>query len=516
MMLTTSADPSSISPVPLSALFQCQQIREIEIAAKKVLPVGALMRAAGLAASRLALQLLSKSHGRILVLAGAGDNGGDALEVAYLLSQEGLEVNLLWYGVKEKHSDEAQQSLARAQQSTATWLNQQQVVEMPLSHWDLIIDGLFGIGLDRAIEGPIANLVSHLNQETLRHAVPVLALDIPSGLLADTGHSLGGQQGVLRADHTVSFIADKVGLHTAMGKDVAGVVHVAHLGLNPSEFPVCKTHLLSANSFRNQYPKRLQDSHKGTYGDVFIIGGSDGMAGAPILAGRAALFCGTGRVHLGFVGNAPMFDPQHPELMCKKVQNANYADAVIVIGPGLGTTAEARELLQNALQESQSMVIDADALNILAGDEELQALLHLRHQQYRKTILTPHPLEAARLLKTTAQAIQADRRRAVQELARSMHACVVLKGAGSMIAYEGQVWVNSTGNPSLATAGTGDVLAGVCGALLAQGLATEHAACLAVYLHGKAADDLLAAGAGPIGLAASEFIPAIRQALNQI
>lgn len=515
-MFNSATFDRSVPQISSTALFQSQQLREIEIAAKKILPVGALMRAAGLAASRLAKHLLPNARGRALVLAGAGDNGGDALEVAYLLATEGIEVNLLWLGKEDQHSAEARQSLQRAQHSAAIWLSQEQVESMPLSHWNLIIDGLFGIGLNRAIDGEIATLIFHLNQQTKIHAVPVLALDIPSGLLSDTGQAFDEQRCVLRADYTISFIGNKIGLHTAMGKDYAGEIHIDHLGIELRSFPRPHAHLLVEKSFRHSLSKRQHDSHKGTFGDVLIVGGSAGMAGAPLLAGRAALYCGAGRVHLGYVGDAPMFDPVHPELMCRMAQDSDFIHAVVVIGPGLGTSEEAKMLLQRALQEAQALVLDADALNLLAMHEDLRALVSLRSPQKLKTILTPHPLEAARLLKSNAKIIQADRCHTAQQLAQTMQACVILKGAGSIIANHNQLWINSSGNPSLATAGTGDVLSGVCGALLAQGLNPEHAACLAVYLHGKAADDIVADGTGPIGLSASEFIPAIRQALNRI
>jgi hydroxyethylthiazole kinase-like uncharacterized protein yjeF len=194
----------------------------------------------------------------------------------------------------------------------------------------------------------------------------------------------------------------------------------------------------------------------------------------------------------------------------------DFIHAVVVIGPGLGNSADAKLLVQGALQEAKILVIDADALNLISEHEDLQILVRSRTQKNFSTVITPHPLEAARLLKTDAKTIQADRCAAATQLVQHLQTCVVLKGAGTIIAFEDQLWINSSGNPSLATAGTGDVLTGVCAALLGQGLSVQHASCLAVYLHGKAADDLVASGIGPIGLSASELIPSIRQALNQI
>lgn len=505
--------PPQISP---QGLYQGQQIQAIESMAKKTLPTGALMRAAGIAAAKLAISLLPQIRGRILVLAGPGDNGGDALEVSHLLAEEGMEVNVLLLGKEQDYSLEAKQSLQRAQHSLIRWVSKKELENMPLQHWHLLIDGIFGIGLNRPIEGDIATLITYINSNHAIHPVPILALDIPSGLNVDTGTIFGDQSIALQATHTISFIANKIGLHTAKGKDYTGQIHIDSLGLDQSIYPPAHAHLLCSKTFINSMPKRLHDSHKGSYGDVLVVGGNIGMTGAPLLAGRAALFCGAGRVHLGFIDKFNPVDPLHPELMCKNAQDSDYISAVVAIGPGLGSTDEAKLQLQRALQESTALVIDADALNLIASHDNLQVLLKRRNLQNLRTIITPHPLEAARLLHTTVHAIQTDRCRAAKQLADTFQVCVILKGAGTIIAEADYLWINSSGNPSLATAGTGDVLTGVCAALLAQGLGAAHAACLAVYVHGKAADDCLLAGLGSIGLTAGELIPSIRSALNML
>jgi hydroxyethylthiazole kinase-like uncharacterized protein yjeF len=502
--------------VSLQGLYQIQQIQAIEATAKKMLPVGALMRAAGIAAAKLAISLLPKVHGKILVLAGPGDNGGDALEVAHLLAEEGLNVHILLLGKEQQYSLEARQSLQRAQHSQLQWISQTEVEKFPINHWNLVIDGLFGIGLNRPIEGAIATLITYINNKNQNHQTPILALDTPSGLDVNTGTIFGQQPIALRATHTISFIANKIGLHTTHGKDYAGQVHIDNLGIEHTLYPPAYAHLLTSKTFINSMPKRQHNSHKGTYGDVLVVGGAIGMTGAPLLAGRAALFCGAGRVHLGFLDKLYPVDHLHPELMCRSAQDSDFISAVVAIGPGLGSTEHARLQLQRALQESTALVIDADALNLIAAHDNLQELVRRRRQQDLRTIITPHPLEAARLLQTSVQTVQADRCGAAKKLADALQTCVVLKGAGSIIADADYLWINSSGNPSLATAGTGDVLTGVCAALLAQGLGSAHAACLAVYLHGKAADDSLLQGLGPIGLSASELIPAIRSALNTL
>jgi hydroxyethylthiazole kinase-like uncharacterized protein yjeF len=503
----------------VQALYLCEQVRSIEIAAKKNLPVGALMRAAGLAATECALRLLGDSKRKVLILAGPGDNGGDALETAHLLANAFAEVSIILFANEDSYSTEAKQSLHRARLSSASWLTNEILESHQLDDWDLIIDGLFGIGLNRPIEGDIAIFISQLNQQSQTHAIPVLALDVPSGLNTDTGQLFNDQAVAVRATHTISFIANKVGLHTAKGKDYAGEVFTHALNIDPKLFPPPFAHLLTEKSFEHSISKRQHDSHKGSYGEVLIIGGDHGMVGASLLAGRSALFCGAGRVYLGFIANSfPNVDILHPELMIKEAQTCDLSRPVVVIGPGMGSTAAAKSLLRKSLELSHSLVIDADALNLIAADEQLKELVSKRRQKKMRTLLTPHPLEAARLLNTSVEKIQEDRCHAAKTLAQDLQCCVVLKGAGTVIADHAHVWINSSGNASLATAGTGDVLTGVCGALLAQHqqLETAHAACLAVFLHGKAADDCVKKGIGPIGLSASELAPAIRTVLNSL
>lgn len=497
-------------------LYQTRQIQAIEAIAKKDLPIGALMRAAGIAATNLANKLLHKKSEKVLVLAGPGNNGGDALEVAHLLAEEGFDVHVLLFGTGQHYSQEAKQSLQRAKHSKLKWPLQAEVETLAVRYWDLIIDGLFGIGLSRPIDGTIATLIAYINNNNNNQQVPILALDVPSGLDADTGTILGGQQNALRATYTISFIANKIGLHTSQGKDFAGQVHVDGLGIDYNIYPPAYAHLLTSKTFADSMPQREHDSHKGTYGDVLVVGGNNGMTGAPLLAGRAALFCGAGRVHLGFLDKFNAVDYLHPELMCRSAQDSDFISAVVAIGPGLGTTDDAKIQLQRALQESTDLVIDADALNLIACHRQLQDLVRHRSQQNLRTIITPHPLEAARLLQTTVLAVQADRCGAAKKLVEDLQVCVILKGAGSIIADADFIWVNSSGNPSLATAGTGDILTGICAAFLAQGLGVTHAACLAAYLHGKGADDCLTDGLGPLGISSSELIQAVRSALNKL
>ncbi len=503
-----------------SALYRIAKIRQIEIAARASLPAGSLMRAAGSAAAEFAKKIISSSNEKILVLAGPGDNGGDALEAAQLLYAAGLKVTVILCDVNSQYSLDAQQSLQRAQASQATFITIDYFLSDDKEQWGLIIDGIFGIGLTRAITGTIASLILQVNHLSQKYRIPVLALDVPSGLNADTGQINGEISAenciAIRASHTITFIGNKPGLHTAAGRDYSGQVELANLAISSNFFPKPSALLTHTLMFAKVVKPRLNDSHKGSFGDVVIIGGAPGMAGAPILAARAAIHCGAGRVFIGFIGTPTMFDNQHPELMCRNAQDLDFTHATVVIGPGLGASAEATQLLSKALSDALTMVIDADALNLIASDAPLQKLLAARHDKNLTTIMTPHPLEAARLLGVSTKEIQADRLNSVQSLVNKFKSCVILKGAGSVIAtFNGATFVNTTGNPALATAGTGDVLAGVCGALLAQAVSESDAASFAAWLHGLAADVLVAQGTGPIGLTASELIPAIRSCLNK-
>ncbi|WP_025918255.1 NAD(P)H-hydrate dehydratase [Herminiimonas sp. CN] len=496
------------------ALHSIAEIRRIEQAALAGLPSGTLMRRAGQAAAAAAIALLQPAtpDAQVLVLVGPGDNGGDALEVAAALAQAGIAVTALIAGSAPSSTD-AQQALQRARSSAAVFKDGAFLPEIPATRWALIVDGLFGIGLARPIAGVYRRLIDSINQL----ACPVLALDIPSGLDADTGTIVGsGNSGVAaRAQQTITFIADKPGLHTCDGRDCAGAVTVAALALDARHFDCAppSMHLATLAEFSRALQVRRHNSHKGSNGDVVIVGGAAGMHGAPVLAGRAAIQSGAGRVIAGFIGAAPAFDSAQPELMCRPVAQCAFA-ATVVIGPGLGNSDAALAALRQTLQSDARLVLDADALNLIAADPALQQTLA---QRAAAAIMTPHPLEAARLLGTPSAAIQADRIAAARRLARSYHAIIVLKGSGSIIADpQGKIVINPTGNPGLATAGTGDVLAGIIGALLSQGWPAWEAAIAAVWLHGNAADELVAAGQGPIGLTASELVPLVRRSLNRL
>lgn len=494
-----------------NALYRVSEIRLIEQAATSDLPPGTLMQRAGKAAANAALALLGGTHTKVLVLAGPGNNGGDALEAAFHLDQAGMQVVVALFGKPEAYSADAGAALQKAQHigvhiDTDTDSFPEKIAGMI---WDLVIDGLFGIGLSKPLQGEILHAVSAVN----RLHCPILALDVPSGLEADTGNIVGDGFAV-QATHTITFIAGKPGLHTGHGRDYAGIVQVEDLQIDARHFPPATTRLNGIALFSKRLEKRRHNSHKGSYGDVAVVGGAAGMAGATILSARSAAWCGAGRVFAAFIDAPPAYDSQQPELMCRDAHAFDLADRTLVVGPGLGNCARARDMLSQALAASGPLVLDADALNILAVEPGLQQLARSRAGGI---LLTPHPLEAARLLNTSSKEVQADRLQAARQLAQQLNAMVVLKGSGTIIADpQGNVAINTNGNPGLATAGSGDVLAGICGALLAQHWPAWEAALGAVWLHGHAADVLVEHGQGPIGLTAGELIAEVRRSLNQL
>ncbi|WP_076591492.1 bifunctional ADP-dependent NAD(P)H-hydrate dehydratase/NAD(P)H-hydrate epimerase [Herminiimonas arsenitoxidans] len=497
----------------IHTLYTVADIRKIEQAALATLPSYTLMQRAGKAAAEFAytLQQERDKAGRILVLAGPGNNGGDALEAASQLANAGLNVSIFLAANAENLPADAQQALKRAKSGKATFLETVDTAALNTTDWALVIDGLFGIGLTRAITNDTHDLIAAINTLSCQ----ILALDVPSGLNADTGAIVGEDAGIaIQATHTITFIGNKPGLHTCEGRDHAGEVSVVDLDIAEDLFLPSRMQLSRTELFCATLRPRRHNSNKGSYGDVSILGGAHGMVGAAVLAARSATKCGAGRVFIASLAESITYDNQQAELMCRLAGNMDYESTTTVAGPGLGTSRPAHDCLTRAILANTPLVLDADALNLIAVESGLRQKLLLRHAS---TILTPHPLEAARLLGITTQQVQADRLAAARTLAATFHATTILKGSGTVIATpDGDIVINTTGNPALATAGSGDVLAGLCGALLAQNYPAWEAAVAAVWLHGKAADELVENGVGPIGLTASELIPEIRSILNRL
>lgn len=488
-------------------LYTVAQLRAIEASAQAVLAPGTLMRRAGRAGADLALELLGGRRDQpVLLLAGPGNNGGDALEMAADLAQAGVDATVLHLPGSAEASTETAAAYARARAGSVGWID----MLPPGARWGLVVDGLFGIGLSRPLSGPYRELVQGVNA---LHC-PVLALDVPSGLDADTGAVIGPEGVAIRATFTVTFLGDKPGLHTGDGRDYAGAVRVAHLDLGPEHLPQASAALSSVDVFGARLARRRHNTHKGSYGDVAIVGGAHGMAGAPVLAARGALFSGAGRVFVAALDQAPGYDSSQPEIMFRHAEDFDFAGRTLVVGPGMGDSANAIRLLAHALDGAGPLVLDADAIKLIGASPDLLSRLARRSAP---AILTPHPLEGARLLGMTTSVVQADRLEAAREMALRTNATLILKGSGSVIARpDGEVLVNPTGNAGLATAGSGDVLAGICGALLAQGWPGWEAAAAAAWVHGAAADLLVEEGVGPIGMTAGELPAAARKVLNRL
>lgn len=484
----------------LNPVCRTADIRALEAAAQARRPDPPLMERAGLAAAELARSMLAGGQ-RVLVVAGPGNNGGDGFVVARHLKAWWYDVTVLFAGREEKLAADATEALARWRSAGGTTTDHWPMDARP----DLVVDGLFGIGLERPVEGAPAELVLRMNGS----GTPVLALDVPSGLHADSGRVLGV---AVAATRTATFMALKAGLLTLDGPDHAGEVHVFDLGLETPD--TLRGHLLDSSVLRSAVPPRKGNSHKGSYGNAGIVGGAEGMVGAALLAGRAALKLGAGRTYVGCLGSVTV-DATQPELMLRPAAEVIALDGLsaLGVGPGLGQSGAARTLVAAAIAREVPLLLDADGLNLVANDAALTAAVA---QRSADTLLTPHPAEAARLLGLTTARIQHDRVGSALQLAERFHATVVLKGAGSVCALpDGQWFINPTGNPGLASAGMGDVLAGIVVALAAQGCSPVAALLAGVHLHGLAGDRLRDAMGGPIGMTASEVTDAARTVLNE-
>ena len=467
-------------------LFNIAATRAIEQRAMQALPAHTLMQRAGVAAAQWTLALAPHAQ-CIWIACGPGNNGGDGFETALALHQMGKNVCLTW----TEHTPEPH-GPARLQPADASASRQRAlsagllVQDAPPPHFDVAIDALLGLGGTLSPKRAGTRLITPWLEHMHRSGAPMLALDLPSGLNADTGAADKSAPG---AHHTLSLLTLKPGLFTAQGRDRAGQIWLADLGVSPPADIQPTAWLVGADQAQPQSRQLAPHaSHKGSFGDVAILGGDTGMGGAALLAAQAALHAGAGRVFVALLDSAvvPM-DMGQPELMFRAPAALDMQRQVLVCGCGGGPAV--REHLPAVLSVATQAVLDADALNAIALDSQLQTQLRARHERGYATVLTPHPLEAARLLQCSAQAVQADRLRAAQTLADSFACVVVLKGSGSVIAAPGQTpRINHSGNALLATAGTGDVLAGMVGAALAMGETALDAASRAVFRHGAVAD----------------------------
>ncbi|HHA1502570.1 TPA: bifunctional ADP-dependent NAD(P)H-hydrate dehydratase/NAD(P)H-hydrate epimerase [Enterobacter ludwigii] len=458
-----------------------------------------LMQRAGEAAFNVTRTAYPESS-HWLILCGHGNNGGDGYVVARLAVAAGIHVTLLALESDKPLPEEA--SAARE-----AWLNAGGVIHATDIVWpeeiDVIIDGLLGTGLRSAPRDPVATLIARANA----HSAPVLALDIPSGLMAQTGTTPGA---VIQAAHTVAFIALKPGLLTGKARDVTGTLHHNALGLE-SWLAGQETHVsrVDASLLAQWLPPRRPTSHKGDHGRLVIIGGDHGTAGAIRMTGEAALRCGAGLVRvLTRIENSAPIITARPELMVHELtpqsleESLEWAD-VVVIGPGLGQQAWGKQALQKVENFRKPMLWDADALNLLAINPDK------RHNR----ILTPHPGEAARLLNCSVAEIESDRLLSARRLVKRYGGVAVLKGAGTVVASDEALGIVDAGNAGMASGGMGDVLSGIIGALLGQKLPLYDAACAGCVAHGVAADKL-AARYGTRGMLATDLFCTLRRVVN--
>ena len=485
-------------------LYRTEQCRELDRLAIDEFGISGniLMERAGEAAFNVLRDTWPEAK-RIAVLCGVGNNGGDGYVIARLAMEQGLDVSVLQVGDTSRlHGD----ALAALQRLHGVDVSPVSYAEQDLDDYDVIVDALLGTGLSGEVRSPFMLAINAINESN----VPVLAVDSPSGLDADTGMPCGL---AVKADCTITFIGMKQGLLTGEAADYCGRIVFDDLKL-----PAAVYERLEPAASRIGYlklnellPRRKRAAHKGDYGHVLIVGGNFGMTGAARLAGEAALRTGAGLVSIATrKEHAAVINCGRPELMCHGTENGESLKAlsakasVIVIGPGLGQDDWAQEMLAMAVARNLPLVADADALNLLAQ-------IDLPRQHW---VLTPHPGEAARLLGQSKQEVCKDRFLTLNNLAEKYDATVVLKGAGTLVQSEGGVpGVCGGGNPAMASGGMGDVLTGIIAGLIAQGLELSDAAQLGVCLHRKAAD-MATRGIGERGLLASDLMPSIRRLIN--
>jgi hydroxyethylthiazole kinase-like uncharacterized protein yjeF len=492
-------------PVPL---YTAAQVRELD---RRAIAGGIggfeLMCRAG-ASAFAQLRQRWPSAGSLSVICGEGNNGGDGFVIAALGRQAGLGVRVWLAGNTANVAGDAALAMDLAARAGVVV---ETLDEHTVPDGDVVVDALLGIGLKgapRPLQRQAIDIVNAAGR-------PVLAVDVPSGLCADSGHVISG---AVRASCTVTFIAPKRGLYTGQGPAVCGDIVVDDLGVPAavvqSLLPDC--FMPDAAYVRSFFPPRRRDAHKGDFGHVVVVGGNHGMGGAVVMAAESAARCGAGLVSVASrPEHAAGLLARRPEAMFNALdtpddlEKALHRATVVVCGPGLGRDDWARGLLARCLDSGLPLVLDADALNLL-GEQSVAP----SRAGAAPVVITPHPGEAARLLEVATGIVQADRFDAVCRLQRRMECVAVLKGAGTLVAGDGRLFLVPVGNPGMASGGMGDVLAGAIGALLSQGLGPFDAALCGVWLHGTAAD--LAARQGERGLLATDLFPFLRGLINGV
>lgn len=489
------------------SIYSAQQSRQLDMAAREDLPISGygLMCRAGQAAYDFLCQRWPFAK-RLLVVCGAGNNGGDGWVLARLAHCAGLEVSVATVVDPQQLKDEAAMAFAEAMQAQVPVADLSAISEVVA---DVVVDAVLGAGAKGPPRDTVANIIAIINQ----CGADIFSLDIPSGVVVDADET---PSVAVNASATMAFIAWKTAHWTGPGRVFCGERVLANLGVSKASYASCdhRAQLLSLHNVA-RLPERPLAAHKGHFGHVVVVGGDHGMGGAVVLAASAALRSGAGLVS---VATRPLHVPgvlaSAPEMMVHGLDIAAHVTPLLsdkhtlVIGPGLGQGAWGQALLQRVLQAGGRAVIDADALNLVAGwgVERLRALAGC--------IISPHPGEAARLLGCSVAEVEADRLGAARRLHQRSGAVVVLKGLGTVVDDGVVVGVCRYGNPGMAAGGMGDVLSGIIGALLAQGMSATDAARLAVVVHSAAADKVVKM-AGERGLAASDLLPVVRELLNE-
>lgn len=504
-----------------------EQMRAIDQAAARdyKIPSLVLMENAGRQVAEVVRQLVSPSS-RVVILAGKGGNGGDAMVAARYLHNWGYRVKLFYLSPESELTGDAavNAAICGALEIERSVLDERQLpkLKVAVAVSDLVIDGMFGTGVHGRLSGLAQQVVELVNESSK----PVLSIDIPSGLPAKSGRPEGA---CIRANYTVTLQAPKLGMVQYPGLDYVGELKVRDIGLPPKLFESIPYHLTEAKDVAKTLPLRTPDSHKGTYGRMFLLAGSDGMAGAALLAAEAALRSGIGLLTCGIAASLnSIFKVRLAEAMTlplpeepKGVVGYRSRDAIReflrkcdawAVGPGLTTQGEVPHLVTDLLAEfTLPVVVDADALNGLAKTGGLEKLA-----APDKVVITPHPGELARLLNTDIAAVQADRVEMAQATALTYGCVVVLKGARTVVAGPNStVYINPTGNPGMATGGSGDVLTGIIASLMAQGMSPLDAAVAGVYLHGYAGD-LAAKRLGQTSMLPSDLISKLGSAFREV
>ena len=506
-----------------------------------------LMETAGSAIVR-AIEQHYRTYQRIGIFAGKGNNGGDGIVIARQLAHIGRDVRLFLVSSPDSFTGEAQINLQIAKRLTASFglqvapkggLRIEEILTEAalesdtslnsIKSCELLVDAIFGTGLRGAVRDPIATVINAIN----RLPTPILSVDLPSGLDADTGHPLGT---CVQADRTVTIGLPKRGLLMHPGAELAGKLEVVDIGFPEQvvEAQNIEVNWTTAAQAAQWMPPRPPSSHKGSYGRVLVVAGSTGMTGAAALASEAALRAGAGLVTLATPKHLnPILEGLLPEVMTLPLPETDAGSlsvsatstilefavktkSILAIGPGLSQHPETVSFVHQLIRENREqgldlrMVIDADGLNALAQVRETLSLLN------SDAVLTPHPGEMARLTSISVPVLEKDRISTAQQFASKYGVTLVFKGAPTVTSTpNGNLWVNSTGNPGMATGGMGDVLTGIIAGLMAQGIPSENAAALGVYLHGLAGD-IVAERLGRHGLIASDVLKAVPRAISSL